>query len=76
MSGRMFTNTAQASSVGVNLECLDAYQELKLGKKTKYIIFTLSEDNTEIIVEKKGALTSTHNDFLGDLPEQECRWAV
>ena len=67
---------SQASGVGVNPECLQAYQELKLGKKTKYIIFTLSKDNTEIIVEKKGALSTTYDDFIGDLPEAECRWAV
>lgn len=66
----------QASGVGVNPECLEAYQELKLGKKTKYIIFTLSKDNTEIIVEKKSSPTSTYDDFLADLPESECRWAV
>ncbi|KAI0357505.1 recombinant Actophorin [Trametes cingulata] len=65
-----------ASGVGVNPECLEAYQELKLGKKTKYIIFTLSKDNTEIIVEKKSPPTSTYDDFLADLPEGECRWAV
>ncbi|KAI0662161.1 recombinant Actophorin [Cubamyces menziesii] len=65
-----------ASGVGVNPECLQAYQELKLGKKTKYIIFTLSKDNTEIIVEKKSPPTSTYDDFLADLPEGECRWAV
>ncbi|KAI0373678.1 recombinant Actophorin [Pilatotrama ljubarskyi] len=65
-----------ASGVGVNPECLEAYQELKLGKKTKYIIFTLNKDNTEIVVEKKSPPTSTYDDFLGDLPEGECRWAV
>ncbi|KAJ8468883.1 hypothetical protein ONZ51_g9360 [Trametes cubensis] len=42
-----------ASGVGVNPECLQAYQELKLGKKT-----------------------NTYDDFLADLPEGECRWAV
>ena len=67
---------SQASGVGVNPECLQAYQELKLGKKTKYMIFTLSKDNTEIIVEKKSPPTSTYDDFLADLPEGECRWAV
>ncbi|KAI8994228.1 recombinant Actophorin [Trametes punicea] len=65
-----------ASGVGVNPECLEAYQDLKLGKKAKYIIFTLSKDNTEIVVEKKSPPTSTYDDFLQDLPEGECRWAV
>ncbi|CDO76695.1 hypothetical protein BN946_scf184975.g4 [Trametes cinnabarina] len=68
--------THKASGVSVNPECLEAYQELKLGKKIKYIIFTLNKDNTEIIVEKKSPLTSTYDDFLADLPEADCRWAV
>ncbi len=67
---------AQSSGVGVNPDCLEAYQELKLGKKNKYIIFTLNKDNTEIVVEKKGGLSSSYDDFIADLPEQDCRWAV
>ncbi|RDX53549.1 recombinant Actophorin, partial [Lentinus brumalis] len=66
----------QSSGVGVNPDCLEAYQELKLGKKNKYIIFTLNKDNTEIVVEKKGGLSSSYDDFIADLPEQDCRWAV
>ncbi|KAI0629736.1 actin depolymerizing factor [Trametes polyzona] len=65
-----------ASGVGVNPKCLEAFQELKLGRKTKYIVFTLSPDNTEIVVEKTGPSTSTYDDFISELPEAECRWAV
>ena len=60
----------------MNPECLDAFQELKLGKKNKYIIYKLSPDNTEIVVDKRGSLASTYDDFLAELPEAECRWAV
>ena len=60
----------------MNPECLEAYQELKLGKKTKYIIFTLSKDNTEIVVEKTAPPDAKYDDFVADLPENECRWAV
>lgn len=54
---------------------MEKYQELKLGKKFKYIIFNIAPDNKEIIVQK----TSTSlefEDFVNDLPETECRWAV
>ncbi|TFY78958.1 hypothetical protein EWM64_g5048 [Hericium alpestre] len=64
-----------ASGVSVNPDCLQQFQELKLGKKLKYIIFTLSPDNTEVVVAK----TSTSRDyeeFVEELPEGECRWAV
>ncbi|KDR83149.1 hypothetical protein GALMADRAFT_238995 [Galerina marginata CBS 339.88] len=64
-----------ASGVGVNELCISTFQELKLKKKYKYIIFTLNSNFTEVIVEK----TSSEQDydaFLADLPETECRWAI
>ncbi|KAF7980702.1 hypothetical protein HWV62_37159 [Athelia sp. TMB] len=64
-----------ASGIGVNPECLNAFQGLKLSKKAKYIIFNLNRDNTEIIVEKQST-SLDYDDFLSDLPETECRWAV
>ncbi|KAG8987022.1 cofilin [Tulasnella sp. JGI-2019a] len=64
-----------SSGVGVNTECLEKYQELKLKKTHKYIIFGLNNTNTEVVVVK----TSDDKDyevFLKDLPEAECRWAI
>ncbi|KAL0961008.1 hypothetical protein HGRIS_006001 [Hohenbuehelia grisea] len=64
-----------ASGVSVSSECLEAFQRLKLGKKHKYVVFNLSSDSKEIVVEKISE-TSDYDDFLKDLPETECRWAV
>ena len=35
-------------------ECITTYNELKLGKSIKYIIYKLSDDYKEIVVEDKG----------------------
>ncbi|KAI9443182.1 actin depolymerizing factor [Lactarius indigo] len=64
-----------SSGVGVNAGCLESFQELKLGKKLKYIIFTLNKEKTEIIVEK-ASKAGDYEDFIEDLPALECRWAV
>ncbi|KAK0242475.1 probable Cofilin [Armillaria ostoyae] len=64
-----------SSGIGVSPECLEKYQELKLGKKTKYIIFAINKEKTEIIVEKTSESPS-YDDFVADLPEAECRWAI
>ncbi|EJD43800.1 actin depolymerizing factor [Auricularia subglabra TFB-10046 SS5] len=64
-----------SSGVAVNPECLERFQELKLGKKLKYIIFSLNKTNTEIVVEKTSE-GGSYDDFIGQLPEAECRWAV
>jgi cofilin len=69
------SNTSQASGVGVNSKCLEEYQDLKLRKKYKYIIFTLSNDYKEIVVKKTSESTD-YDEFITDLPETECTWAI
>ncbi|TFK33015.1 cofilin [Crucibulum laeve] len=68
-----------SSGVPVNGDCIQSYQDLKLNtSKTepkKYIIFNLNKDFTEIIVEKT-SISTKYEDFLADLPENECRWAI
>jgi hypothetical protein len=36
-------------------ECITAYNGLKLDKKYKYVIYKLSDDNKEIVVEEASA---------------------
>lgn len=65
----------QSSGVKVSQECLEQFQSLKLGKKTKYIIFTLSPDNTEIVVSKTSE-SHDYDEFLSEFPPAECRYAI
>jgi len=67
-----------SSGISANQDCLAAFQELKLGKKLKYVIYGVSSDNKEIVVLKRAerAPELTYDDFLADLPENDCRWAV
>jgi cofilin len=63
------------SGVEVNQQCIEVYQELKLKKNKKFIIFCLSKDFKNIEVQE----TSDDPDyevFLTKLPVDECRWAV
>ncbi|KAI8071509.1 hypothetical protein BC940DRAFT_293035 [Gongronella butleri] len=64
-----------SSGVAVNPECIEAYNNLKLGKKSKYIIYKLSDNLKEIVVEKQVA-EATYDDFLEALPADEPRYAV
>jgi len=65
----------QSSGVAVNQECLEVFQQLKLGKKLKYIIYQLNDTNTEIVVEKTSE-SKDYDEFIGDLPPEEPRYAV
>ncbi|KAJ4113935.1 hypothetical protein NW768_011465 [Fusarium equiseti] len=64
-----------ASGVTVNPACVETYQELRLKKSHKFIIFKLSKDNTDIVVDQTYE-SSDWEDFLKSLPEDEPVWAV
>ncbi|KAI7898465.1 uncharacterized protein BX663DRAFT_461812 [Cokeromyces recurvatus] len=64
-----------SSGVAVNDQCLEVYQDLKLRKKYKYIIFKLSDNNQEIVVDKTSD-NLDYDSFLADLPPNEPRYAV
>jgi cofilin len=49
------------SGVSVAPECISAFNDLKLGKSIKYIIYKISDDWKEIVVEE----TSTERDWAG-----------
>ncbi|MFC9740530.1 actin-binding ADF family protein [Streptomyces noursei] len=63
------------TEVTVSDDCLKKFQELKRDKKLKYIVFDFNKDETEIIVLKSSS-SWDYDEFLEDLPETECRWAV
>ena len=50
---------APSSSVSVAPECISAFNELKLGKDIKWIIYKISDDWREIVVEE----TSKDSDY-------------
>ena len=59
----------------MNQEFLEQFQSLKLRRKVKFIVYTLSPDNTEIVVSKTSESTN-FDDFIAELPPTECRYAV
>ncbi|KAI7877482.1 hypothetical protein K492DRAFT_165987 [Lichtheimia hyalospora FSU 10163] len=64
-----------SSGVAVNDECIELYEEFKLRKTLKYIIFKVSDDAKEIQVEKS-AEQGDYEAFLENLPADEPRYAV
>lgn len=75
VADRLLDYAKATSGVAVNQACLDQYQELKLKKQHKYVIYKLNPNMTEIIVDKSSKDTD-YETFLGDLPGDEPRWAV
>ncbi|KAH3901576.1 Cofilin [Saccharomycodes ludwigii] len=63
------------SGVSVADESLAAFNDLKLGKKYKFILFGLNENKTSIIV-KETSTDGSYDSFLEKLPENDCLYAV
>ncbi|KAJ6262248.1 Cofilin [Drechslerella dactyloides] len=71
------------SGVAVSAECISKFDELKLGKKLKYIIYKLNDKQTEIVVEQDSSeedapdsSEAQYENFVTKLPETDCRWAI
>ncbi|KVI03593.1 Actin-binding, cofilin/tropomyosin type [Cynara cardunculus var. scolymus] len=65
-----------ASGMAVHDECKLKFMELKAKRTFRYIIFKIEEKQKEVIVEKVGEPTQSHDDFAASLPATECRYAV
>lgn len=68
-------STNDQFSVSCGPDCIPKYEELKLKKSHRYIIFKLSGDMKSIEVEK-WSHDPDWESFVGDLPETDCRYAV
>jgi len=55
---------------------MNVFQDLKLRKKFKYIVYRLSDDLHNIIVDRKVESCGSYDEFIADLPENDCRYAV
>ena len=57
-------------------ECFTAFNQMKLKKTDRFIIFKLTDDQSRIEVEKRGGPDASFDDFVAALPDKETRWAA
>ncbi|GAB1609639.1 actophorin-like [Argonauta hians] len=69
-----------SSGVTVSEEVLDAFLDIKLKHKHRYVIFRLSPDLSKIVVEERADKSKTYQDFVMKLKEaadnNQCRYGV
>eukprot|EP00413_Alexandrium_margalefii_P016978 CAMPEP_0204527884 /NCGR_PEP_ID=MMETSP0661-20131031/9218_1 /ASSEMBLY_ACC=CAM_ASM_000606 /TAXON_ID=109239 /ORGANISM="Alexandrium margalefi, Strain AMGDE01CS-322" /LENGTH=136 /DNA_ID=CAMNT_0051533821 /DNA_START=85 /DNA_END=495 /DNA_ORIENTATION=- len=63
------------SGVGVKDECVEKYNEIKMKKDKRYVIFKI-ENSKQIVVDCEAPNTETFKDFVSKLPEDEPRYAL
>ncbi|KAF8924830.1 cofilin, partial [Dissophora ornata] len=64
-----------STDVAVSDACLEAFQDLKLKHNYKFIIYKISDDNKEIVVETTSD-DGDYEQFLKCFPEDSCRYAI
>lgn len=62
------------TGISVSDECVQLYNELKLGHKHKYVTFKI-DDNT-VVPDQIGEAGTDWDQFTGVLPDDECRYAI
>uniref|UniRef100_A0A0N4Z3H9 ADF-H domain-containing protein n=1 Tax=Parastrongyloides trichosuri TaxID=131310 RepID=A0A0N4Z3H9_PARTI len=70
-----------ASGVKVDSACKNAYDELHNKHMHAYLIFKISDDDTTIVVEKKGGKGAPYSEFIDEMKScvgagKECRYAA
>lgn len=69
-----------ASGVSVQQECVTAFNDIKLGHKFRYLVYSLTDDLKQIRVLKTAPPSCTYENFVEDLKEAEtqrqCRYGV
>jgi len=57
-------------------EVTSVFNELKLGHGLQYVIYRITPNLKEVEVEKKVPAPATWEQFVADLPRDDCRYAV
>jgi len=68
-----------STGVGVADDCINAFNEFKMGRNTyRWLFFKVSDDRKSIILDTQacGAFNKGYGDFLRALPAEDCRYAV
>jgi cofilin len=63
-------------AIKVGEDCVTAWNDVKIGHKYRYVIFTFSDDLARVLVEKKADPSKTYEDFLTNIPQHDVRYAV
>lgn len=69
-----------ASGVAVEPDCITTFNDIKLGHKFRYIIYSLTDDLTKIRVLKTAPPAAVYDDFVEELKAAEtlrqCRYGI
>merc|ERR1711916_185487 len=74
--GDTYLRKKMATGIAVDDACVEAFQELKIGHKQRFVIFKINDDHTAVEPLLKGEKDATWDDFVGQLPADGCRYCI
>mmetsp|Transcript_11104 Transcript_11104/g.16350 ORF Transcript_11104/g.16350 Transcript_11104/m.16350 type:complete len:141 (-) Transcript_11104:263-685(-) len=54
----------------------DIFQEFKLRKQNRFIIFSVNDERTTIVITEQGPRDASWDDFCALMPENKCRYGL
>jgi cofilin len=64
------------AGIKVNESCILEFQDFKLRHDCGYIVYRISPDLKEVVIEQKGEPSANFDALLKSFPENDCRYAV
>ncbi|XP_006650805.1 actin-depolymerizing factor 3 [Oryza brachyantha] len=65
-----------ASGVTVSEECKARFQELRLGRAHRFVVFKIDDAAQQVVVDKVGPRDAGFDELTASLPADDCRYAV
>jgi len=62
------------SGIRISDEVMDHYNQLRFGREMRFFTCKLSNDLTEVVVDKTGGSDSQWNDLVSFMPGRDCRY--
>lgn len=65
-----------ATGVKIDEQVISEFNSFKMSNSHRYLFFKMSDDKSAVVLEKSAPISSTYQDFVKDLPTNDCRYAV
>jgi len=70
------SNGKSMSGISLNAAAVEIFYMVRSKSKYRWVIWRINDDSTEVVIEKLGDPSSTYDDFLRELPQEDCRYAI
>jgi cofilin len=61
------------TGIQVSDECINEFTALRMKRAHRYLIMRVTEDKTQVVIEKKGARDETFEQFKESMPKDQGR---